>query len=135
MVAVAEKTTATTPPVVASVVASAQPVVASVVASPQPVVASREKPDATTDRATTDRATTSAPRNATTSRPALVWRIEINRRRKASNGWSYHWLYRFGSGNERRSVYGGTIDQLMALNLARWQKYLEVTNGKAEQEF
>lgn len=98
-------------------------------------MASREKPHATTRQAEAD--TTSAPRNATTrdattDRTGLVWRIEINRRPLAGGGWSYHWLYRFGSGSERRAVYGGTVDRLIALNPARWQKYLEVTNGKAE---
>jgi len=60
----------------------------------------------------------------------MTWRIEINRRPKAGGGYSFHWLYRFGSGDERRAVYGGTVDALIALNPARWQKYLEVTNGK-----
>ena len=114
----------------APVVAAAQMVVASaapsVVAS---VVASREKP-----RATTENATTSAPvvaaANATTERRAMTWRIEINRRPKAGGGYSFHWLYRFGSGDERRAVYGGTVDALIAMNPVRWQKYLKVTNGK-----
>jgi hypothetical protein len=56
-----------------------------------------------------------------------VWRIEINRRPKADGGWSYHWLYRFGSGRDRTSVYGGTVDRLMAINPARWARYLEVS--------
>lgn len=105
-----------------------QSVVAPVVAS---VVAQRENLDATTDNATTNRPVVA--RDATTSRPGLVWRIEINRRRKADGGWSYHWIYRFGSGKERRSFYGGTVDRLIALNPARWNQYLEVTSGK-EQE-
>ncbi|CUS05386.2 protein of unknown function [Candidatus Promineifilum breve] len=116
--------------VVASVVASTRPVVAS-------VVASREKPrTATTKRAPTPvvaSAKVPAP-HATTDRPGLVWRIEINRRPKADGSYSYHWLYRFGSGDKRRSVYGGTIDQLIAFNPTRWQKYLEVTNGKQKHK-
>ena len=101
----------------APVVASAQTVVASIAPSVvASVVASREKPRATTD--------------ATTERRAMTWRIEINRRPKAGGGYSFHWLYRFGSGDERRAVYGGTVDALIASNPARWQKYLEVTNGK-----
>ena len=103
----------------------AAPVVAStstVVASTAPsvvacVVALESKPRATTD-------------NATTERRVLTWRIEINRRPKAGGGYSFHWLYRFGSGDERRAIYGGTVDALIAMNPARWQKYLEVTNGK-----
>jgi hypothetical protein len=71
-----------------------------------------------------------AASNATTERRALTWRIEINRRPKAGGGYSFHWLYRFGSGDERRAIYGGTVDALIAMNPARWQKYLEVTNGK-----
>ena len=110
------------PDVVASGAAARQSVVAS-------VVASREKPRATTDNATTDAPVVAAP-IATTERKALSWRIEINRRPKVGGGHSYHWLYRFGSGDERRAVYGGTVDALIALNPARWQKYLEVTNGK-----
>jgi hypothetical protein len=68
--------------------------------------------------------------DATTERRALAWRIEINRRPKADGGYSYHWLYRFGSGRDRRAIYGGTVDRLIALNPERWQKYLEVSNGK-----
>jgi hypothetical protein len=113
----------------APVVASAQTVVASIAPSVvASVVASREKPRATTD-ATTG-ASVVAASNATTERRAMTWRIEINRRPKAGGGYSFHWLYRFGSGDERRAVYGGTVDALIALNPARWQKYLEVTNGK-----
>lgn len=106
----------------------------SVVAS---VVASREEPRATTDDATTSAsvvASSNATTNTTTIRTALSWRIEINRRPKADGGYSYHWLYRFGSGDERRAVYGGTVDTLIALNPVRWQKYLEVTNGKAKRK-
>ncbi len=65
----------------------------------------------------------------------LSWRIEINRRRKVGGGWSYHWLYRFGSGKARQAVYGGTADELIALNPARWARYLEVTSGETEQGF
>ena len=104
-------------------VAAAAP---SVVAS---VVALERKPNATTDNATTTAPVVASP-NATTERRVMTWRIEINRRPKADGGYSYHWLYRFGSGDERRAVYGGTVDALIALNPARWQKYLEVTNGK-----
>ena len=114
----------------APVVASASTVVAStapsVVAS---VVALESKPRATTDNATTN-APVVAASNATTERRALTWRIEINRRPKADGGYSFHWLYRFGSGDERRAIYGGTVDALIAMNPARWQKYLQVTNGK-----
>lgn len=85
----------------------------SVVAHPKPVVAQR-----TTTRATTD------------SSPGLVWRIEINRRKKAKGGYSYHWLYRFGRGPDRRAVYGGTADQLIALNPARWAQYLEASQDE-----
>lgn len=73
---------------------------------------------ATTSHATTDRG------------GGLIWRIEINRRRKADGGWSYHWLYRFGSGRDRRAIYGGTIDRLIALNPTRWKQYTEATDGK-----
>jgi hypothetical protein len=107
----------------------AQSTGSSVVASPRPatnrvrpvvasVVASRVKPqNATTDNATTNQ-------NATTGATTLAWRIEINRRPKAGGGYSYHWLYRFGSGADRRAVYGGTIDRLMATNPLRWATYL-----------
>jgi hypothetical protein len=60
----------------------------------------------------------------------MTWRIEINRRPKAGGGYSFHWLYRFGSGDERRARlwwHGGRAD---SVEPARWQKYLEVTNGK-----
>lgn len=115
-------------PVVAStstVVASTAP---SVVAS---VVALESKPRATTDNATTN-APVVAASNATTERRALTWRIEINRRPKAGGGYSFHWLYRFGSGDA--VIHGGTVDALIAMNPARWQKYLEVTNGKAKRK-
>ena len=108
------------------VVASTGHVVAS-------VVASREEPHATThdgDNATTRPAVVAAA--SATTRPALAWRIEINRRPLAGGGWSYHWLYRFGSGDQRRAVYGGTVDRLIAFNPNRWQKYLEVANGKGK---
>jgi hypothetical protein len=75
-----------------------------------------------------------AATNATTERRAVAWRIEINRRSKAAGGYSFHWLYRFGSGDERRAIYGGTIDQLIAINPERWQKYLEVANGKQKRK-
>ena len=118
----------------AAVVASAAP---PVVASAQSVVASvvalERKPNATTEDATTS-ASVVALDDATTERRAMTWRIEINRRPKADGGYSFHWLYRFGSGGARRAVYGGTVDALIALNPARWQKYLEVTNGKAKRK-
>jgi hypothetical protein len=53
-----------------------------------------------------------------------VWRIEINRRKRAGGGYSYHWLYRFGSGKDRRAVYGGTVDSLIELNPTRWDSYV-----------
>jgi len=97
------------------------PVPLSVVASSPPVVASHVVASNLQSNATTD-ATTKA--SATTSPPVVVaWRIEINRRPKAEGGYSYHWLYRFGSGKDRRAVYGGTIDRLIAFNPARWQAY------------
>jgi len=60
----------------------------------------------------------------------VAWRIEINRRRKSGGGWSYHWLYRFGSGRDRTAIYGGTIDRLIALNPARWAAYQENTGDE-----
>jgi hypothetical protein len=90
---------------------------APAVVAPDPVVASVVASVVAQSNATTNQ-------DATTDRPGLVWRIEINRRRKADGSYSYHWLYRFGSGSDRRAVYGGTIDELMALNPARWQSYL-----------
>lgn len=110
------------PDVVASGAAARQSVVAS-------VVALESKIDSAAKNATTDTLVV-ASSNATTERRAMTWRIEINRRPKVGGGHSYHWLYRFGSGDERRAVYGGTVDALIAMNPARWQKYLEVTNGK-----
>ena len=86
-----------------------------------PVVASELQSNATTKtNATTSGATTATPL-------VVAWRIEINRRPKADGGYSYHWLYRFGSGKDRRAVYGGTIDQLIALNPKRWATYQENT--------
>lgn len=106
-------------------VATAESVVASVVAQRENDATTRRATTnrvpvvrATTERATTERATTE---RATTG---LVWRIEINRRKKADGTYSYHWLYRFGSGKDRRAVYGGTVDRLMALNPTRWVNYV-----------
>ncbi len=102
--------------------AAAAPGVSSVVASS--VVASDLQSNATTNATTK----TNAGGHATTAAPLVVaWRIEINRRAKSGGGYSYHWLYRFGSGNDRRAVYGGTIDRLIALNPARWAAYQENT--------
>ena len=39
---------------------------------------------------------------------ARGWRIEFNRRKTAS-GYIFHWVYRFGSGKDRRTVYGGMV--------------------------
>lgn len=100
----------------ANVVASWRSVVAS-------VVAQRERSNATTDTMPERSVVAQSP--AAHDRRGLVWRIEINRRSKADGGYSYHWLYRFGSGKDRRAVYGGTIDQLIALNPARWAAYQE----------
>jgi hypothetical protein len=108
------------------VASAAPPVVA------QSVVASNLQSNATTNATTKPSTVTN---HATTAAPLVVaWRIEINRRKKADGGWSYHWLYRFGSGDERRSVYGGTADKLIALNPDRWRKYLEVTDGKKRKK-
>jgi hypothetical protein len=103
----------------------AQSTGSSVMASrPAPVVASVVASRVNQANATTDA-------NATTKPPLVVaWRIEINRRPKAGGGYSYHWLYRFGSGSDRRAVYGGTIDRLMMMNPLRWATYLVNSEDK-----
>ena len=49
-------------------------------------------------------------------RPSTVgkWRIEYNRR-ATGGGYIYHWLYRFGSGTNRATVYGGMVQEWMRL--------------------
>jgi hypothetical protein len=89
---------------------------APAVVAPDPVVASVVASVVAQSNATTNQ-------DATTDRPGLVWRIEINRRRKADGSYSYHWLYRFGSGKTRQAVYGGTVDELIELNPIRWAAY------------
>ena len=43
------------------------------------------------------------------------WRIEFNRRR-LQKGHIYHWVYRFGSGSKRKTVYGGMVESWMRPN-------------------
>jgi hypothetical protein len=44
----------------------------------------------------------------------FTWRIEINRRKLAGRGYSYHWLWRLtlDDGKTRRSRYGGNLTSL-----------------------
>ncbi len=55
----------------------------------------------------------SAPTRATSPRPALSWRIEINRRPGPEGSYWYHWVYRLTLPDGRRaSRYGGSLDRL-----------------------
>ncbi len=46
-------------------------------------------------------------------RPALSWRIEINRRPGPEGSYWYHWLYRLTLPDGRRaSRYGGSMEML-----------------------
>jgi hypothetical protein len=87
-------------------------------------------------------ATTRTRQNATTRGSlATTWRIEINRRKLANGGYSHHWNYRFTINGQRRAVYGGNLEKLVALNPARWNIYIsnsatgrrERQNGKKEK--
>jgi hypothetical protein len=99
------------------------------------VVANRSKPVVAKPIATTR-----TGENATTRGSIATWRIEINRRKLANGGYSHHWNYRFTIDGQRRAVYGGNLEKLIALNPARWNVYMSNSmtgkrvrqNGKKE---
>ena len=45
-------------------------------------------------------------------RAGFSWRIEFNHR-DTKAGSLRHWVYRFGSGKERRAIYGGMVQEWM----------------------
>jgi len=61
----------------------------------------------------------------TTTRREYNWRIEINRRERKGEGYTYHWNYRMlTSSGKRKAKYGGSLVMLMARDPERWERYL-----------
>lgn len=77
--------------------------------------ATTNKPECNYDATT---ATEIEPENATTG-----WRKQVNRRRRIDGTYNYHWVWITGSGSNRPSKYGGSINDLLSNYPERWEEY------------
>ena len=76
------------------------------------------------------RETTTEKKKPATTRKKYNWRIEINKRKKKDNGFTYHWIYRLTKENgKRKSKYGGSLDSLKMRNPERWESYKQNSKG------
>jgi hypothetical protein len=80
--------------------------------------------------------TTTGSQSKTTTRREYNWRIEINRRERKGDGYTYHWLIRMTKKDgTRASTYGGPLTSLMARNPKRWARYLHNSkNNKRKRD-